>query len=559
LQLTRKGQVLQGEEHALRLRLRLIGGRAWPADGDYVPEESQLLIEAADLEGAGPPDIELHGLRGVAPEYVDGCVRVMTVQLGSTLGFLPIEIAVGTRRAFAEVEVRPKKLDYQTHYLAMKSQLEELAQNLLVHSWQAAVERYGLAPSEDRTPAELVSLLNQLWAEVRRAFELIALDPHRDVVSEFDIADASRARQVGPESLADLVRQPSFWVEHPPDTPPLPSTRTLPSGLRVTPVRVLEDRTELSYDTPPNRVLKAGLDLVRRHVGLAIRLVHEGLPAGHFALAAEEPYTALLDELSRGLGAMMRNDFIAQAGTASSTDFAQHTLEADPRYRSMVKLLKMLTLGVSPVITGRAFTVSVREVWELFEYWTYLSLVSELIWRGWEPMDADETFKAERRGLVLDLARGAESLIRMSKGEDVVALYYQRSVKSRLSPKTGALQSRTHAMRPDVMVESRIGDIGRLAVIDAKYRLDVDGVGPPQSAIDDVHVYRDGIGRYEPRPDGSYAFLPALDIGIVAFPGPDPEAFAGSRYEDSLRHGIGAVCCLPGMEGAKLIADVCKL
>ena len=154
------------------------------------------------------------GLPHAAPEYEDGRRRVIHFQLGSTLGFLPIEIRVGPRHATTEVEVRPRELDYQAHYLAMKSELEELAQNLLLHTWQAAAERRGIAPVETRTPAELVGLLRQLWAEVRRSFELIALDPHRDLVSEFEVADVSRARELGPESLADLVRQPSYWTDH---------------------------------------------------------------------------------------------------------------------------------------------------------------------------------------------------------------------------------------------------------------------------------------------------------------------------------------------------------
>jgi predicted component of viral defense system (DUF524 family) len=557
--LSRQGAALEGDEDALRLRLRLLSRRQWPEDGDYVPEESHLQLEAENLDGPEPPEVLLQGLPHAAPEYTEGPRRVVTVQLGSTLGVLPIELRAGPRRATAEVEVRPRKLDYQAHYLAMKSELESLAQNLLLHAWQAAAERHGVEPVQQQTPAELVTLLRELWREVRRTFELIALDPHRDLVSEFEVADVSRAREIGPESLADLVRQPSYWAVHPAGVPPLPSTVKLSTGKLVTPVQVLEDRTELSYDTAPNRVVKAGLDLVRRHVREAVRIMATGLPQGHFALDSKEPYEALLGELSRGLGAMLRQDFVAEAGEAQPSDFAQHTLEADPRYRTMSQLLKTLTLGISPRVTGRPFVASEREVWEVFEYWTYLSLVGELLWRGWTPVNGDDVFKVKRSGLVLDLVRGVESVIRMEKGTASVSLYYQRAVKSRSAPKTGALQSRTHEMKPDAMLVIRQGTTERLVVLDAKYRLDPDGINPPQSAIDDVHVYRDGIGRFEKRPDGTFTFLPTVGLGIVAFPSQDPSAFEASRYADSLAHGLGAVSCLPGQQGARRIADACSL
>jgi predicted component of viral defense system (DUF524 family) len=498
-------------------------------------------------------------LQEAAPEYTDGPRRIITLQLGSTLGFLPIELRAGPHRAATEVEVRPRKLDYEAHYLAMKAELEELAQNLLLHSWQAAAERRGVAAVDDPTPSELIGLLRQLWAEVRRTFELIALDPHRDLISDFEVVEASRAREISQESLADLVRQPSYWVEHPSGRPPVPSTVALKTGRLVTPVSVLEDRTELSYDTPPNRVIKAGLDVVRRNIRVALRLIADGLPQGHFGLQAKEPYAALLEELARGLGGMLRQDFIAEAGEAQPNDFAQHTLEADPRYRSMARLFKTLTLGISPKVAGRPFVASVREVWEVFEYWTYLSLVAELLWRGWKPLNGEEVFKVKRSGLVLDLIRGRESVIRFGKGSDSVALYYQRAVKSRSTPKTGALQSRTHEMKPDTLLEIQREGVNRLVVVDAKYRVDADGVNPPQSAIDDVHVYRDGIGRFVKQPGGSYDFLPLVTLGIVAFPSQDPTAFAGNRYALSLRQGLGAVSCLPGQDGPKMIADVCGL
>src|SRR5438093_242548 len=134
MKLSRHDLTLEGEEEALRLRVRVLSRGSWPTDADYVPEESQIQLEAEDLDG---------------------------------------------------------------------------------------------------------------------------LDPHQDLVSEFEVADVSRARELGLESLADLVRQPSYWVEHPAGMPPLPSTVKLSTGKLVTPVQVLEDRTELSYDTAPNRVIKA--------------------------------------------------------------------------------------------------------------------------------------------------------------------------------------------------------------------------------------------------------------------------------------------------------------
>ena len=58
--LTRQGATLQGEDEGFRLRLRLLGGRSWPDDGDYIPEESHVQLEAEDLDGQDPPEVRLH-------------------------------------------------------------------------------------------------------------------------------------------------------------------------------------------------------------------------------------------------------------------------------------------------------------------------------------------------------------------------------------------------------------------------------------------------------------------------------------------------------------------
>ena len=174
-------------------------------------------------------------------------------------------------------------------------------------------------------------------------------------------------------------------------------------------------------------------------------------------------------------------------------------------------------------------------------------------------MNGEEVFKVKPSGLVLDLVRGVESVIRFEKGADSVALYFQRAVKSRSTPKTGALQWSTDEMKPDVMLQIERGSVEQLVVVDAKYRLDPDGINLPQSAIDDEDVYRDGIGRFEKRPDGSYAFVPLVALGIVAFPSQDPFAFATSRYAESVHQGLGAVSCLPGQDGAERIAAACGL
>ena len=350
--LTRQGATLQGEDEGFRLRLRLLGGRSWPDDED-TSLRNRMWIEAEDLDGQDPPVARLHGLPHAAPEYEDGRRRVIHFQLGSTLGFLPIEIRVGPRHATTEVEVRPRKLDYQAHYLAMKSELEELAQNLLFTPGKPPPSDAALLllKREHRRSSSAYSRTVGSSAPLVR---VDAFDPHRDLVSEFEVADVSRARELGPESLADLVRQPSYWTDHPLGREPLPSTVTFGTGQLVTPMRILEDRTELLYDTPPNRVIKWGLHTVRRHVRTAMSLVAAGLPQGHFGLEAEAPYVALLEGLSRGLGGMLRQDFMADAGRAVPSDFAQHTLEADARYRSMAQLLKTLTC-ISPKVTGRPF------------------------------------------------------------------------------------------------------------------------------------------------------------------------------------------------------------
>lgn len=533
-------------DDALRLRVRPLGRRGLSPDGQHVLEESRLLVEAEDLDGEGPPSIEIHGLEGIGePDAVDNRTAV-EVNTGSALGTIPIRVSRGGRSILASIEVRPYKLDYQSHYVEMRDQLEELAHNLLLHAWQAAARKRGLQIAEEPTPAELIALLGELWERLRRLFSTIEADPHREVVSAFEVSDLSRARDIRQESIVDLVRHPSHWLTHPQSRPPLPATQSI-GGALFTPIKVLEHLAELTYDTAPNRVLAHMLRKLLGAVHEARRITVEDIASDYFPLQAKPSYLRFLGRLAAGIGAIVRTDFLAEAGAVRPGDFSEHILEADPRYRALMDLLRLLHLGISPRIEGRAFAVSEREVWEIFEYWIYLSVTAELLTRDWDALDADTLFRTSDEGLVLGLARGTTATVTFVKDGDRLELTYQRRYVSGRVLAAGTLHTRTHDMQPDIVIRTvDPAGVERIAVIDAKYRLDTDAIGPPQSSIDALHVYHDGIGRTLP----TGAFLPAVTMAIAAFPAPSVEEFNGHRYERSLRFGVGGLPFLPGQHGA---------
>jgi predicted component of viral defense system (DUF524 family) len=222
----------------------------------------------------------------------------------------------------------------------------------------------------------------------------------------------------------------------------------------------------------------------------------------------------------------------------SSRPFDATPTVLDPRYLRVLRIQQDLSRGLGD-LRGRPFEVSFRDTPELYEYWVYLKLVEIFLSLDFVPLEFSPLFRLSEDAFEVSLGRGLDFAVRLASPEGLRAtLFYNRTYTTR------SRASLTHDMRPDVVCE--VEGLGRKGawVFDAKYRraLDAGRWVPTQEDIDQMHTYRDGIGRLG---EGG-RFERLMDGAYVLFPAAWDEAYLEHRFSRSVAHGIGGFPLMPG-------------
>ena len=197
-------------------------------------------------------------------------------------------------------------------------------------------------------------------------------------------------------------------------------------------------------------------------------------------------------------------------------------------------------LDLSLAVAEGAVPHATRDLWALYEMWSYLTLARTVARLLDQPLPARAFFRAEHRGIRFLLRRGRRHAVTLWRGGLRVTVTYN----PRFAARSGLL-----AQRPDLLLTVKRGAVTRRFVLDAKYRRD-DGAryvrrygapGPPETALGDLHRYRDAIVE----PAGGRTVEEA--VALYPYRVDESEAFTESRLWASIeRIGVGAIPLVPG-------------
>jgi hypothetical protein len=430
----------------------------------------------------------------------------------------------------AEAEVRPARLDYRTHFGAMRADIEAVCRSLLFRMPDGVRARGSAVCAEGPSAAEYLGLLEGLFADLAQGVEAILRSPRRRLTRRPEVVEVSRARGGGAEAMAWVVRTPSVWV---PVSAEGIALRPLRSSRGEVHYRAVQEAVpHVDVDLPENRLLRHVLATLRERLK---RLVEQGTFSG------DAPPSRWVEACRRTLSRVegwLRSPLFQSLSSSLPSDVTGTLL--DVRYLQVLRVHRDLSRGLGD-LRGRPFEVSLRDTPELYEYWVYLKLVEVFISLGFSPLETLPSLSVSEDAPQVALGRGPDFAVRLASPEGLRAtLFYNRTYTTR------GRASLTHDMRPDVVceVETRKGE--RAWVFDAKYRRAWDGGrwGPAQEDIDQMHAYRDGIGRL----DEGGRFERLMEGACVLFPAAWDEAYLGHRFYRSVAHGIGGFPLMPGDE-----------
>lgn len=464
----------------------------------------------------------LTGIRG-RDDVLSGAINFR-----SQVGRSTFEVVVGDTTVQVEVEVFPAKLDYLTDYEDLLREVEGAARALVLE-YLRATQRSGTveyhAPGQ---PIDWLILLRNETADLERALNRIAMNPHRELSRTIDYVRAERIRRPTPLTRRAVQRGQGRGEK-----------TTTPSGLAFRSRLPAAPAVE-TLDTAENRWLRTQLDAITRTVAeLRSRAArpHQNYdqPGGRTAAIDNE-----LRALEEHLAPFLAMSPLTDATRPVWADFASLTLIGTQGYREAYQSILRLRMALR--VHGETLDLAVKDVSELYEIWCYLAIVRLIAAVLDVPADPADIFSLDDAGVRVRLRKGVASSVTLPQVAGHVRVAYNRSFRGL-----------TGAQTPDITIEIARPDMPAVVlVLDAKYRLDASedyvtafgGPSAPIDAINQLHRYRDAIVLA----DEHRRLARVVVRGVALFPlGETASADYASHplYRSLDKLGVGALPFLP--------------
>ena len=461
-----------------------------------------------------------------------GSILHGTINFGSDIGRSRFTVYVDNKAEYDfEVEVFPSKLDYAADYALLLADLQDVMAGLVLEYLRPTFQ-FGLtveSPSSSRL--EWILLLRHTIGDLERALHYVERHPHQGVVRERVATRAEKVRRADTTTFRTIARGKGQGAK----------SRTA-SGL-VLHSRLPARRSQLTWNTSEHRWFASQLSLIRQsltELQQFERKIHSRNALRQRRILEE------ITNLEERVAALQRLALVRHAKGPLPPGFTSLTLQAQPGYREAYRACLILLQGLR--VDGGPVALSVKELHCLYEYWCYLTLVRLVARIIGEKVPVREMFSVAQNGLRVRLQRGTRQTIKFANGDRCIELTYNPKYKG---------DAFIRPQQPDVVLTFRYRGWPTMSLVfDAKYRIDASpgyvkqyGIpGPPQTAIDTLHRYRDAILE-ETGPEGprSERFKHTVVEGVALYPYADVE----DRFPTTLLYtklkdvGIGAIPFLP--------------
>lgn len=520
-------------------------------------------VEPVQLLEAEEYRFQLHGFEGGdhvstdRPEIFepdDEFGQAGRLRPGMYIGTLPVNFSSNERPAGRiSIEIRSRKLNYQSHYRWMLRDIADKATELLMERFAPTEQKF--APEEkvaSQTAYQRFAFLRTFIESdtFRAAIARIIQRPYVQWSEKHELRPPNQGLRSSSSVLRQLTRP----------GPRLATERPISSALLSSLPRMIEvKRAEETLDNVPNRFVKFVLE--RWCVELAE--IERLLSSQDVSTAPVERGLREVRSTRTMLDELLSQELFREVGVLTFLPAANPTLLGREGYRDILDahLRFDLAARLSWVGGEDVYRAGQRDVATLYEYWVFLKLaeiVSELCQ---ESLNLDTLIERSDDGLNLNLRRGKERRIwgtttRFGRRLEV-SFWFNRQFSRGTSPGS----SWTRALRPDFSLEVRYLDAAPLDAdrvwihFDAKYRIEkveeilagdeetfrpnTQDEGPRATAkrtdLLKMHAYRDAIRRSA----GAY----------VIYPGDKPKSF--QEYHEVLP-GLGAFGLRPSEQGASI-------
>lgn len=493
--------------------------------------------EKESLFGA-PFELRING-RVVKKTWESNSSHLLTGQFAfaNEVGITRIELLDANEKSIFELvtEVFPQKMDYQSDYKAMMTDISNIVYNLtydyLKNTFRKSRAKVKGQPIEN----EWWNILDTLFDQLIINLEVIKRQPKHQIVRTEQVLPVEKIKSASKKNINWLVKNGKY-------------ANTLQKGISVSRNRsyshALSSNRQVTYNTYENRFIVWAVTGIIKRLKDFIKHVESTPRSGN--------HSALVSKMKRNHGrlqGLLQTSPYKEAGKFEEKPHSSMVLMRGIGYRDFMHIYILLTRGLE-LDDSDIFKIEPKNIDVLYEYWCFLKLVQILKEQTAVEIDYQDLIKVKAGKYSVCLKTGEESKITFKKvgTEEKTTIYFHKSFKK------DEKRIFTYDQRPDYAIEFTKKNYERpfWYLFDAKYRFDSTNkenkcFNAPEESIGQLHRYRDAILHTEPAVSSSYKTATKNLGGIILYPYPKTEeSFKENIFFNSIETvNIGALPFLP--------------
>jgi len=429
------------------------------------------------------------------------------------------------------LEVLPSKIDYKEDYQAILKDVNEEIYNLAYGFLSRTYLGSEINNKRSNSYTEFYSILNYVYVNLIKSINIVVSKPHHELIVDSRVCKYQSLKNTSMNTIKWLEKRPHLLknIED-----------------RLIPTEALQITKKVTLDTKENRFVKFMLIKIIEKIDSFIR-TYTATP-----WKKNEDIINKLNTMKKAINTKLKASFLKEVDSDYRNTSISLVFNMASGYREIYKYYLMLQKGLS--INSNIFSLSMKELSLLYEYWCFIK-INSLLRKRYKLISTD-FITINRAGIFVSLKKGVTSTLVYENSEtsEIFKVSYN-SIKSRnasnLNSRTEG--SKTITQKPDnILSINKIGcDTAYEFIFDAKYKIDTSeeyqksygGIGPKEEDINTMHRYRDAI-VYKNKKTEDYNN--SVFGAFVLFPYKDEQKYKNHDFYKSIEEvNIGGIPFLP--------------
>ncbi|MFW6271072.1 MAG: DUF2357 domain-containing protein, partial [Bacillota bacterium] len=250
-----------------------------------------------------------------------------------------------------KIEVFPTKIDYRHDYNQLLKEVNQEVYNLAYDFLRRTFQGMNIKEADKVSDVEFFQILQAVFTDFMKAFHRIQRSPHHRLQQTKEVLPASRVKKTNRQSIKWLKKNMQYYDQK-----------------RELPVKMLNIDKQISFNTFENK-------FVKWIVFQLIKKLTNFKESYRKAKNDEKVDQQLLDKIDNMIGELdylIYHTFLEEVGELHKIDSLTLVLQMAPGYKEIYRYYLMLLKGLS--LEGELTRLSMKQLWQLYEYWCYLKL-----------------------------------------------------------------------------------------------------------------------------------------------------------------------------------------